>query len=327
MVEIELFLDNQAWHQSWLLSTVDISSNTEKFSGVVISEILEKIDGETVRCLLTVAAHLPEIPQEIPSVISSNTELYPNLKRLSPSAGTSWPIPNSSEILISFVENNLNNPIAIGSLYNNLKTDVVNNQNSTQHILRANSDSELVIDDDKPNLNFMHKQHNIHLSDSVAITTPKKILIQASKNIISQSQHDAIETAENNYTRNVGRNFNLNTQTGNIEYNSGKDLNITSSKNIILSSPKNISINSSELLAIHSTSKQSILGQNNIAIKSSGMIKLDTNQDLYIIAEKKIMLNLNGSSIEITDGTINFNAPQITVSGQVMLSVKPTSPM
>ena len=54
---------------------------------------------------------------------------------------------------------------------------------------------------------------------------------------------------------------------------------------------------------------------------------INSGEDLSIIAEHNIRLCFNNNTIEITkDGTINFNAPTITVSGQPILSVKPSIP-
>src|SRR5260221_11239835 len=104
MVDVEIFLGSDTLNQSWLLNTIDISSSshTEIFSGIVISETLERIDYNIIRCLLTVADQLPEYPEEFPAVITPNIKTYPDIKTRSTSSGTSWPIPESSETSVSF---------------------------------------------------------------------------------------------------------------------------------------------------------------------------------------------------------------------------------
>ncbi|HEV2614151.1 MAG TPA: hypothetical protein VGV92_05530 [Gammaproteobacteria bacterium] len=326
MGEIELFLGNEAWQQSWLLDEITISSDTATFSGTVTAESLEWVDPKTVRCLLTVESTLPSPIEDHPSVITSNTNIYPNITRLSPSAGTSWPIPESSELLVGFIQNNLNQPIALGSLYNNDKTDPVCNMNSSEHILRANDQTEIIMDDENPTVIFNHKKNNISLTQDLKFNTiTGNIMLNASQNIIYHSQEHTHETSENNYTRTVQQNFSVNTQIGHMNYEIGNNLKLISNNNINLSSPQTISIQSQA--AINLSATLSLMSQKGINITSSGEINISSDNNLTIIGEENIQICSGGSTIEITkEGVINFNAPSITISGQPILSVRPTSP-
>jgi len=330
MVDIEIFLDSSAWNQSWLLNQIDItsSSHTEIFSGIVISETLEKIDHKTMRCLLTVAHQLPDYPEEFPAVITANINHYPDIKILSPSAGTSWPLPESSEILVSFIENNSNKPIILGSLFNHNKSDPISTQNASQHILRANPNTELLVDDLKSQLKFTHKQNSLNLTQDINIENPVgNIFIETQKNIFYQSQLDTHETTESNYIRTITKNFSLNTQAGNIKFNTEKNIEISAEQNINIQANQDIYLESKNLLQLDSKNTVALLGSESLSIESDGNISADTaNQDLYIMAENHIKITQNGNTIEIKDGVINFNAPQIVVSGQPILRVKPTSP-
>ena len=329
MVDVEIFLGSDAWNQSWLLNQIDISSSsdTKIFSGIVISETLERIDDKTIRVLLTVESQPPEYPEEFPAVITANINNYPDIKRLSPSAGTSWPIPESSEILVSFIENNINQPIILGSLFNHNKTDPVSTQNSSQHILRANPNTEFLIDDGKSQIKFTHKQNALILDHDIKINNPTgNIFIATQKNIFYHSKLDTHEITENNYTRKITKNFSLNSQRGNIQCDAEKDLILSAEQNINIQTNKNIILDSNNLLNLEAQKIIALLGSEKLTIESSGNITVDANQDLYIMAENSIRISQNGSSIEIKDGVINFNALQIVVSGQPILSVKPTSP-
>lgn len=327
MIELELFLDNTAWNQSWLLNPIDISTETEKFSGVVISETLEKVDIETIRCVLTVTAELPEPPQPIPSVITSNTNNYPTIKRLRPSAGTSWPIPENSELLVSFIQDNPKHALAIGSLYNKNKTDPVKNTNTSQHILRANTETEFIINDECSALSFKHEKNNINLTQNLDITSSAgNIFLQSAQNMMYHSEQDTHETTEKNYIRHVSQYFKLGTHIGNIELDTEKNITVQANKNIILNSTEKLSIVGHENLNLISQEQLSLLSQNNAIISSKGNLTLHSDQALVMIADESITLVQNGNRIEITKDAINITAPQVSVSGQTIVSVKPTSP-
>lgn len=317
MIDVELFLGPEAWDQSWLLNAVDISSDTETFSGIVTAEDLEWVDPQTIRCLLHIESHPAVLQKNHPSVITSNTSIYPNIKRLSPSAGTSWPIPDSSELLVC-------QGIAIGSLYNKNKADPVQSQNATQHILRAHDQTEFMIDDESSTLQFKHQENKITLTDDLAVMNPTgNILLQTARDIHYQSQGNTQETCENNYTRVIKKRFHA--QADAMHYRAKKNLDLQADNNFNLSSAKNIMLESATL---SSASKiLNITSRQTLYIQSLGAITIRAEGSLMIMAEENIKLNQNGNSIEINkDGTINFNAPTITVSGQPILSVKPTGP-
>lgn len=326
MSEIELFLGNEAWQESWLLSDVTISSDTATFSGTITAESLEWVDPKTIRCLLTVEAKLPSPAENHPSVITSNTNIYQNIPRLSPSAGTSWPIPDNSELLVGFIQDNLNQPIALGSLYNNDKIDPVQEKNSTQHILRANDQAELIMDDKNPTVRFNYQKNTISLTQDLVINNiTGNIILDASQKMIYHSQQNTHEICENNYSRAVQKNFSTNTQTGNMNYQAANNLELNSKDNIHLSSPQNITLQSQATVNLNAT--LSLMSRQGTTITSSGEMNISSDNDLTIIGEENIQICLGSSVIEITkDGIINFNAPSITISGQPIVSVKPTSP-
>jgi hypothetical protein len=81
-----------------------------------------------------------------------------------------------------------------------------------------------------------------------------------------------------------------------------------------------------ENLNLISQEQLSLLSQNNAIIPSKGNLTLHSDQALFMIADESITLVQNGNRIEITKDAINITAPQVSVSGQTIVSVKPTSP-
>ncbi|MDX2164573.1 MAG: hypothetical protein SFW07_04045 [Gammaproteobacteria bacterium] len=313
MVELELFLDETHWNESWLLNEVEISDGSETFSGVITAENFSWVDPKTIRALFTVEASPPILPITTPSVITAHNSDYPDIKKISPSAGTSWPIPDNTEILLS-------QNCAIGTLYNHVKTDPVRDKNHTEHILRANSKVEFLIDDAVDTLKFTFAQTHLELSDKFLLKNSTGKIISESKELHHRTEQNTEKNIGGSYIQAVQYDFNMSTHTGNINY---------TAKNITAQTPDYLCLEADVLyfkspVFIQQCQDESLLNTQKSILESNRNFNLDAAQDLYIIGEKEIILDLNGNSIKILSDEISVTASQITATGQVILSVKPT---
>ncbi len=311
MVELELFLDESMWNQSWLLSEVQINSGTETFSGTITAEVFSWVDPETVRAAFTVEACVNSPPIPTPSVVTSHSRC----KALTPSAGTSWPIPNNTEILLS-------QNIAIGTLYNHAMQDPVQDKNYSQHILRANEQTEFLIDDAINQIKFKHGDNQFKLDKNISFINPQGNIFINAHDVNYQSQNDIMENAGRNITYQTTENYSARTQSGNIAIHTSQ-LNNHAKQNIFLTAKKELEFKSN---AINLTSEHDINFQSTecLTLQSHGSVEISGNDDISIIGEKAIILSLNGNTIEITSDRITITANQVTVSGQLILSVMPT---
>jgi len=314
MVELELFLDETLWNQSWLLNDVDITDGTETFSGVITAENFSWVDPKTLRCLFTVEASPQTIPVTTPSVITAHNSDYPDIKKLSPSAGTSWPIPDHTEILLS-------QNIALGTLYNHAKIDPVNDKNHSQHVLRANSRAEFLIDDALTILKFTFAQTHLQLSDKFLLENPTGKIMTESKEMQYCSKQDSQKNIGGNYIQAVQENFNTATHTGNINY---------CTKNMAIQNQNYLLLNADALyfksprLKYESQDEFNLNSAKEIILESQEEMTIQVGEELCIIGEKEIMLRQNANTIKISSDEISVTADQITATGQVILSVKPT---
>lgn len=323
--------DPTLWPDSWLLTSVEITSPMDSniiYTGIITAETFERIDADTLKAVFIIQTELPECNTDKPAVITAMREDYPTIPHLSPSENTYWPIPSQSELFISFLNNNYDNPIAQGSLYNQLNIDPVTQKNSSDHVLRTPNQNQFIISDTENSLGFIYQDNKIFLNKNInLLNTMGQTVFNTYKSINYIIQSNLTENSGNDYTQVIKNNFNMATTQGNIIYQTQKNISLNSKHSLIIHSKNLLNINTA-LFSANSTKNLNLNTTQDIILEASENMTFQTTQDILITAENTLKIILNSQTyIEITkSGVINFSAPQITVSGQPILSVVPTTP-
>lgn len=329
MIELEIILDRDNWPSSWLLNPVEITaaSGQSLFSGIITAENYELINASSLKAVFIIQPLLPLPSPEKPSVITRPIHQYPDIPHLSPSEGTLWPIPENSEVLISTINHNPDNPIALASLYNHINFNPVTQQNFSEHILKTSHQNQFLISDNKNNLSFIYQTNKINLNNNLSLINQLgNTVLNSQKNIQYTIQKNLIETSENNYIKILHKNFSIATEAGNISYKSTKSIYTETNHSINFTATQTIEINTAHLENL-SEKNLAIMAQHAITLESLGEILFQAGEEITIASEETLKLMMGNSYIEILkSGIINFNAPQITVSGQPILSVVPIGP-
>lgn len=323
MIELELYVDPTHWNQSWLFNSVEISSADEHFTGTITAEIFSWVDPETIRCLFTIEATPQAWPSPTPSVITAHNTDYPNVQKLSPSAGTAWPIPEHTELLLSHLHENPSQVIALGTLYNHANTDVISTENNSHHVLRANAHTAFLIDDATSAMHFIYDQTHLTLTKDYSLKNPNGIFSMRGKGLTQTSQKNTREHCGENYTRTITDHFISATQHGNIIFHANQGMRYHTSQQLLLSAGKTLLFESDRFLHL-CQKNMNLTSTKGVILNSEEDIDIQAGKTVTIIGEKTITLSQGGNTLTISSDEISLTADQITVSGQVILSVKPT---
>ena len=97
-----------------------------------------------------------------------------------PDCGVHFPLHESNDLLLAFVDGDVDRPIAVGSLPNPTHTSPVTENNNAQNVIRTMGGNELVMDDTKNNARIWMKTAEGHMfamddsADRVVLTTTQR---------------------------------------------------------------------------------------------------------------------------------------------------------
>lgn len=270
-----------------------------------------------------------------------NINSKPTLSRLSnygsaqqhPSIGNHLPLATGTEIILSCINGNFNNPFIIGTCPNFIFRSPVTSLNKTQNKLLTQQKNLLLLDDKKNyqriQLATADLQNQIELNNSldtpaINIKTEQGLInLNAYKNITLQSNNSLMEKCNNNWLHYSQHNYSVQTQNQSIYYQSAKDHQYVAEQNILINPQNNLSINSARDILIECKSNMRIIvdgsSNNHIIAKENITFKCTKTISYIGTGSGKINLSTNGNNICISpDGTISCSGNIIelqTLSG------------
>lgn len=243
-------------------------------------------------------------------------------------SGFHFPLPKNTEVLITHINGDPNRPLIAGALNNSINPSPVTSINPAQHIAKTISGNQFMIEEYEHNnclefsaanqqLQFKMKtdynEHAINL-----YTEGGDINIRAGKNF-TQKALAIYQKIGNNYVLENNGAFTINSNLGNILFQSennlvfsGKSVSAISNNNQVFNSENEVLLESSEMLFIQAAEGRStvknkikILAGRNIRISSNNLISL-------IIGNTSITLNKNIFSVN--GKIVNFICNQFNCS-------------
>lgn len=168
------------------------------------------------------------------------------------------------EVIVSFLFDNIDEPIIIGSLYNNTNAPFMHkNRNSVSYIKTQTVNSSciknkydnMLLFDDKPN------------EETLELSSSKDFIINSSNRISINNENNIIITSK------------------------GKELKITSENGNFILSAKACKLDINDKISLLSNGDIEIKSNKNIVIKSQGDIDLNAGKSINMKANNKISLN------------------------------------
>ncbi len=279
---------------------------------------------------------------------AANAEASHPVRLVQPYAGQDYgmhfPLHGGTEVVISCLNGDLNRPVILGSLSNDMMPSIVTDGNNTQNIIRTASGNELRMEDrieqEKIDL-FTAEEKNILTLDAtkdahkirlateegkMEIFARKTMLIESGDSQTVQVGKDHLVTVENAQqlmTRNqeismqaatdirlkAKENIQFDAENENIEMTAGQDLLVDVSNNLsieVRNDDMKLKVNSGAL-SISAAKEISLLGEGGgpITIKQgSGTIQVSTDGNLTL---KGPMVNIYGTSINLKGSSIGGN--------------------
>jgi hypothetical protein len=264
---------------------------------------------------------------------------------IEPHDGMHFPERAGTEMAVSHIDGNINQPILLGILNNEETPAPVTSENNSQHIYRTYSGNQLFVED-KKNMNQIQlnnpKEKNILLLDATQSknrtqlqSREGRIKITAGQDIETKSKNSHYQQSKNHRIT-VEKDQKIQTNTDNIQLKSGKNTALNAKNNLQLKS-------NSQSIMLNSERQTELTVKNNLSLQNqSGKIILkSTHNNIQIISNKSIQLNAKesaslssgGSSLSMNSSGLNFNTSQLKVNAssiscpQPMPGSVPSSPV
>ena len=224
-------------------------------------------------------------------------------------SGHHWPLHHGTQVIIGFVNHDIDRPFIVGTLPNNTMPSPVTAYNPHQHILRSYAGNELLMDDDsetsgargisstgnlgnpKIRLSTPLSQQSVVFDSSLAQPQIRlnahvgDIQLRAGHESSMLTKANLHHTIHGNHTIAVDKNYSLQTQHGDINLQAGNDAKFSAKKSISLNTAKkNIVIKSGEDTLMHSQRgfNWTINKGNFTLINPDGQLKLQAKNNLSI---------------------------------------------
>lgn len=252
--------------------------------------------------------------------------------------GMHFPLRAGTQVAVGFVNDNLDEPVIIGVIYNPTNPSTVNAQNCTQNVVRTFLGNEFLMEDQPANpftqfatqnrqnlmsLNATPEQHQINLT-----TQQGSLNVYANKTLQTQTGDSYIQNTGGDHITTVQNNQQLMTQTANITQQSGNDLSLMAGRNLQIHAAGAINLQSAkdiQLIANNNLSAQIMSGDLQMQT-SQGDMQLQAAQNLSILGSGAGRVTIGqpaGGMVFTSSGSVllsgpnaTFEAPQINVYGK-----------
>lgn len=229
--------------------------------------------------------------------------------------GFNIPYPTESEVIISFINGDINRPVIQGESHKT--TNPVTARNSQQNIISTKSTTITFDDDNKlPSLSIKNINNLIRFSSNLEEASKSKIEVLAKKGIHEQKFGDEYNqkilddsniNIKNNYYKDIKLSYTIASKSANVICNKDNNtsidgcFNIKTDNNTKLESSNNILIKNKSLIV---QSKSSL----DIESKASS-ISISSSRDLSICANRKIIIQQSGAFIKIENRGVFIYSP------------------
>ncbi len=241
--------------------------------------------------------------------------------------GEHLPLNNNSEVLLSCINNNLNQPIIIGALPNFIFKSPVTLDNRTQNKIITQQNNLLLFEDqldaqkiqlatmDMNNVLELNASNNNNSANLVSVSG--QISLSSYNDITLQCDNSIIEKTGHNWTLNSKQNCYITTQSNNIIFQSDNILSCKANNAILLNAKNYLAMNSNSEINITSNglSAQCNNGHYNV---EHGNIVINCAKSISLISNSnsEIQLLNKGSGFKISaDGIITVYGNLIQLTG------------
>jgi uncharacterized protein involved in type VI secretion and phage assembly len=254
-------------------------------------------------------------------------------------SGYHFPLTPGTAVMVGFLNDDINQPLILGSRPSVNSTSPVTEANATEHVIRTRAGHEMIFDDNpqSPSIKLASSQAQNHLTLTEAAENSKielhsvgDIHLQSQQNIVknsedlhtlkSQSHHSTVQgqhtaVIDESLSLNAGKNLNLSSKgnmqlestAGNIVLHSGDDADISSGKDLTLNSRKG-DINFHSEQDIHLQTTKGLKIQNT-----------DHSQPIQLQGPNKA-IELKSGKATLRGKNITITAPQVYLQGEVAMN-------
>lgn len=251
--------------------------------------------------------------------------------------GMHFPLAESSEVVVSGLNGDLDRPVILGALFNHDAPDLINRDNARTNLIYTRGGQTLRMED-KPDhehillatpedknrllLDATRDNHKIELASEEG-----DVEILAEKNLLLQSGSSLFTTVGEDQQIEIGGSETLLTEEGDIQLNAGQDLMLDAAQNIQWRAEEgDINISTGADLLMESAGQRFDVineGDYSLAVEQ-GSYLAEVDQDIGMTsASGNILLETSGGTLQISSegdlllegGNIELTADSILVAG------------
>ncbi|MFY0666104.1 MAG: type VI secretion system tip protein VgrG [Natronospirillum sp.] len=250
------------------------------------------------------------------------------------SHGMHFPLAESSEVVVSGLNGDLDRPVILGALFNHDAPDLINRDNARTNLVLTRGGQTFRMED-KPDhehillatpedknrllLDATRDNHKVELASEEG-----DVEILAGKNLLLQSGSSVITTVGEDQQIEIGGSETLLTEEGDIQLNAGQDLMMDAAQNIQWRAEEgDVNISTGANLLMESAGQRFDVvneGDYSVAVEQ-GSYLLDAAEDISVVSEGGIITLKNAAGlIQITaDGNLLLEGPEIELQSDNLL--------
>ncbi len=254
------------------------------------------------------------------------------------SSGWHFPLYHKTQVIADYINHDKNNPLLLGSLHQ--QHNPVTQRNQLQAIIRSYAGNSIVFDDTQSNPHVLIHTHaeqqslrlNANGADGVSLSTQHgDISHVADKAITLNINNNLQQQIQQNHNIVINGQYQLQTQQGNIELHSGKDLlqhaigdfEQFAAKNMRYLADDHITLQAEQHVTLRCQQQYQLTANNEISIHSGKGILINNNNNGQLSLQNKhcriqLMpdgrLVLHAKKIKICCSHLKTHSPQTTIN-------------
>lgn len=241
--------------------------------------------------------------------------------------GMAFPLVPDTDVVVSFINGDIDRPIILGALMSQLNPSPVTNQNPLDNIIRTRSGHELKFDDtpsaetislatpEQKNSLLLSAEQDAH---QAALTSAEgEIRIVAGTEIQASSGSDFTLTVGENYRAEIGESATFMTEQGDINFQSNESISLNAKADIRWQSLEgDLELNADGEFLLHAAEglqQQVVSGDANIQVMD-GNFQVEAGSNIDLMAGGAISISQGDGSIQIDrSGNLTLSGPTIDI--------------
>ncbi|MFQ3282532.1 DUF2345 domain-containing protein, partial [Reinekea sp.] len=241
--------------------------------------------------------------------------------------GMAFPLVPDTDVVVSFVNGDIDRPIILGALMNDVNPSPVTNKNPMDNIIRTRSGHELKFDDtpsaetirlstpEQKNSLLLSAQQDAH--QAALTSTEGDVRIVAGTEIQASSGADFLLSVGESYRAEIGGSATFMTQQGDINLQSNESISINAKADLRWQSLEgNVELNADGEFLLHAAEglqQQIVSGDASFQVMD-GNFQVEAGTNIELNAAGAISISQGDGSIEIDrSGNLTLSGPNIDI--------------